>query len=274
MKNIALIAISLFIFSINLLAQESVSSSEWKSNVIIDPQSKEWIKPINFYNNETGIKFGVSNDSSILYLFFSVNDELKIKKMLRAGWSIELSSTEKKNKFDAGISFPVLPMNKETNNGSDKGRKKVDINEMFSTYKLQIASISAKGFKTKNGELPLTSANGININLGLDSIQNIFYVITIPLSELFTKTAIQLNEVLTLKVTVNALQNQSYSGSGSGGGHSGGGHGGGGGMHGGGGMSSNGMGGNRTGGGSSGSTDRSALFEKATLKQKFKLVNK
>ena len=278
-KNIFLICIVSTSFSLKLSSQGDVSKARWiSSKITIDGNDKEWTQPLNFYDDNSGLMFAIGNDREDLFLCFTGNDELKMKKLMSAGWSIELSSKEKQKKFKSDLNFPgvnVMGFRRSENNFEKK-----PANNLIKIYQLQLTTVLAKGFKSNISELTLNNKNGINIGIGADSIQHVVYEIAIPLKELFNSDLIRLDELITLNVTVNALERPS-SGGGFSGGHSGmGGRRPGGGMA---GMSEGrrsegmqgGMGGYRSGGemahqGSPG--NRGALFEKVSFKQKFTLT--
>ena len=275
------------ILCLKLSAQEDVSSAKWVSNkIIVDGNNVDWNEPMNLFDDQTGLLFGISNDDKNLYLCFTGKDEMKIRKMMRSGWTIELSSKEKKKKFDVTLSFPAIHnMNKEKGEGVSAINKYSDFKGQVNLYRVQFSQVTAKGFKTKNGEIPLINPDGVNIGIGSDSIQKIIYEIGIPIKELMAIDDIKLNEQMELKVIVNAMEKpaNSHSGErGEGRGFSNDGGGGGGRSRMGGGMGNGGgrMGGGRQGGDNSGQSqggsnqDKTALFEKASFTQKIKLVNK
>ncbi len=283
MKNIILFSILITSFSLNLFSQGDVSKARWVSSVIkIDGNDKDWDKPLNFYDENSGLMFAIGNDKENLLLCFTLKDEMRMKKLMSAGWTIGLSSNEKNKKFKSELSFPgvnVMGMRRSENNFE----KKSIANNLVQTYLLQETKVSCKGFKSNFTDLTINSKENINIGIGADSIQHIVYEISIPLKELFASNLIHLNELITLNITVNALERPSsgggYSGrsTGMGGGRAGGGMSGGmGGGRRGGGMSgggmSGGMRGERNGGemathGAPG--DRNSLFTKVSFKQKF-----
>ncbi len=272
------------LYIVSASAQDDVSGAKWQPNTVtIDGNNAEWQKPFNFYDASTGLLFGIANSSNTLYLCFTSNDEMKVRKLLSAGWSIELDSKEKKKKFTSIISFPAIPPSapaegKPAGNATEGGwrRQKTDIATLVNAYKLQLATVTASGFKETNGEVSTQNKNGISINIGEDSAQGVIYELAIPLKELYSTDApSQLDETITLNVTVNALKMPERTGGGGfhGGGGGGRGMGGGGRRMGGGGRGS--YGGQREGNedGNASYAGRAALFEKASLKQKFKLVN-
>lgn len=279
MMNIILICIVSTSFSLKSSSQGDVSKARWiSSKITIDGNDKEWTKPLNFYDDNSGLMFAIGNDREDLFLCFTGNDELKMKKLMSAGWSIELTSKEKQKKLKSDLNFPgvnVMGFRRNENNFEKK-----PANNLIKIYQLQLTKVLAKGFKSNVNELTLNNKDGINIGIGADSIQHIVYEIAIPLKELFPSDLIRLDELITLNVTVNALERPT-SGGGSSGDHSGmGGRRPGGGM---GGMSGGrrgegmqgGMGGYRSGGemdrqGAPG--NRGALFEKVSFKQKFTLT--
>ena len=254
-KNIVYLFIG-FIISLHSIAQDGVSESKWQTKqLLIDGDDNEWTKPLSFFDTQSAIMFSVSNDNKYLYLCFSNNDRMKTGKMMKAGWSIELYASEKKRKFDASIIFP---------NSIDPGiNMQTDFNAAVKIYKSEIQIVKTKGFLLTKTEINLSNNSGINIAVGADSTEKIVYELKIPLQELMAECLIQLNEVITLDLTVNSIEKpkgaNSMSSTRSSFSTSGGGHGGG-----------------RGGGGynkkNSGVYDQSGLYEKVSFKQKIKLV--
>ncbi len=279
MKNILLIGILLFLSSSKLMAQADVSKARRiASGIVIDGNDKEWIKPLNFYDDASGIMFAIGNDNEQLYLCFTGNDEFKMKKLMSSGWSIGLSSKEKNKKFKAELLFPGINVMGIRRGGNNFEKKSAEDN-FISFYRLQLRSVVAKGFKSGISEVALNSNTGINIAVGSDSIRHVVYEIAIPLTEISIPDLSHLEEILTLNVSVNALERPSGGG---GGGRSGGRSGmGGGGMSEGGmsGMGGGGHGGRGGGGGARGggmyhqgeSGGMNNGFEKISFKQKFTL---
>jgi hypothetical protein len=296
MYKISLILIALWTLSLNVLAQSDVSKARWKSKeIIIDGNVREWTKPLNFYDDKTGLLFAICNDNRNLYFAFTCNDEMKMRKLMSAGWSVELSSKEKNKKFNSTLTFPAIKMEGMGRKRSDyQFEKKVAGNPFITAYQAQLKTITLSGFLSNQTTLQLIdrhpSADQIDIAIGADSLQNIVYEIAIPLKELMVENSVQLDELITLNVAVNAMDRPASHGSEHGdhsrsggemsemdgggmdggmGGRSGGGRGG---------MGRGGMGGGRggmsRGGGYGGNSsgDRSGLTERASFKQKFTLT--
>lgn len=244
----------------SLFSQEDISQAKWQSKpIVIDGSDDEWDLPFNLFDNKTGMIFSIANDQKNLYLCFTENEELKAEKLMKAGWSLELSSSEKKKKFAVSISFPKID--------DPNINLRSDYKNQVSYYKMDLAVIKAKGFLQSNGDLPLQNKDGVNIGIGSESGQKLIYEITIPLKELVQENKLSLNELFTLDITVNAL-NRPNGGSGEtpGDGFSGGGRR---------------MGGGTRGGGrgsfsraQNGDADRTAIFDKAGFKQKFHFAAK
>ncbi len=256
-KGVFYIILGLLI-SLHSIAQDGISESKWQTKpLIIDGNDNEWPKPFSFFDTQSALMFSISNDDKNLYLCFSNNDRMKTSKMMKAGWSIELFSSEKKRKFDVSIIFP---------NSIDPGiNKQSDFNAAIQIYKSEIQTVKTKGFLLTKTEINLSNNSGINIVVGADSTEKIVYEIKIPLKELMAESLIQLNEVITLDLTINSIEKpkgansmsstrSSFSSGGGRGGH----------------------GGGRGSGGynkiNSGVYDQSGLFEKVNFKQKIKLV--
>lgn len=289
------IFIPLFMLMLHATAQQDVSQALWQNQTVnIDGSTSEWQKPFNLYDGSTGLLFSIANDSTNLYFCFTANDETKARKMMRAGWEISLSSKEKNKKINASIVFAKRQMMEGENkvNRDNNWHKLGTFTTIVNNYKLQLTNITASGFKTKNGTLPWSNENGINIALGVDSIDGIIYEVAIPLKELFDTNAIQYNGQLSLNVEVNSLEpptsgseyrggGQSSSwGSGSAGGRMAGEENRVGGMNPNNPMNNNAMNGTQRSDDFSDETesshtiasDKSVLFEKGSLKQKFKLA--
>lgn len=287
MKKISLALITIFAFSLNVLAQGDVSKSKWKlQDILIDGNDREWKQPLKFYDDKTGLLFAICNDTRNLYLAFTLKDAMKMRKLMIAGWSVGLSSKEKKKKFTASLVFPGVITASMANRRPGDFEKKVSGNPFIKDYQSKLKTILAKGFRSNQTEIHLHDPNGIDIAVGANKEEYIFYEMSIPLTELMDGNFIHLNELITLNIAVNALDRPSFargergdqSGriggrpdgamSGMGGGRQGGAMGGGRGGMGsgsGGGMSRGGYGGNSPG-------DRSSLFEKVSFKQKFTLA--
>jgi len=283
MHKISWTLVAFLTLTLNGLAQSDVSKARWKSKeIVIDGNDREWTKPLNFYDDKSGLLFAISNDQRNVYFAFTVNDEMKMRKLMSAGWSVELSSKEKDRKFNATLTFPSVKLQGMGKRPGSEFEKKVAGNPVIDSYRLQLQSIAVKGFLSNQTELKLNDKNGIDIAIGADSSLFIVYEIAIPLKELMADYSVQLDELITLNVSVNAMDRPAGGGErggragrggggsrselsdmgGMGGGRSGGGRGG--------------MGGGRPGGmsregGYSGSGDRSGLSERASFKQKFTL---
>jgi hypothetical protein len=287
MKKLSLALLLFLGITINLQAQNDVSISRWKSKeIVIDGNVDEWAKPLNFYDDKTGLMFAISNDRSNLFFAFTCNDEMKMRKVMSAGWKVELTSKEKHKKFKSVITFPGTKMTwMGDRRAAGSMEKKIRENPFIKDYQDQITVLGIKGFQSNHTELRLNDRKSIDIAIGAGTLQQIVYEFAIPLKELYTENLIHLNELITLNISVNALERPSSGGgegggrpgmemSGMGGGRSGGGMGG---SRQGGGMS--GMGGGRSGGGMShggmsrgGNGEKGSMFEKASFKQKFRLA--
>lgn len=195
-KTIALAAVCLYV--ITARAQDDVTMARYPEKpVVADGHTDEWRMPLNLFDNKTGFVFTVANDKENLYLCFTAREELKAERLMKAGWEIELSSSEKKRKFNATLVFPPVSDANISLNGEYRNQ--------VSYYKMGLPAVQAKGFVTSNGEIPLQNAKGINIGIGSDNAQKLVYEIAIPLTELMEADKIQLNEVINLDITVNGI---------------------------------------------------------------------
>jgi filamentous hemagglutinin family protein len=257
--------IFILFFTLHLAAQDDITQAKWQpANIITDGNNSEWHKPLNLYDAITGLLFTITNDSTHIYLCFTDNDERKVIKLMKAGWSVELLSKEKNKRFDAFVVFPAVQMINAP--GRDEGianNEQPDFKNDVVLYKLNQQTVKTKGFVSANGDIPLLNSNGINVGIGSDSTQKIVFELAIPLKELLPVQDLQLKEEMTLGISVNALKKPNYHGNPDGKdlvgkGRSGGGR-------------------NRGAGAAENSayyTDKSLLFTQIDFKQKFRLANK
>ncbi len=99
MKRISLYVIAFLVLSGSLFAQSNIPASRWKAHeMIIDGKDQDWDKPINLYNNATGLFFAISNDSVNLYLNFTLADPEKMRKLINSGWSVNFLAKNRKGK--------------------------------------------------------------------------------------------------------------------------------------------------------------------------------
>ena len=302
MKRISLYIIAFLVLTGSLFAQSNVPASRWKTHeMIIDGNDRDWDKPINLYNDATGLFFAISNDSSTLYLNFTVTDPEKMMKIINAGWSVSFFAKNKKGKTKGLLVFPATksdgmkpgkegaadlkksgkPEEGQGKNMSDKKVAEEDNHVIMDTrsiknYVRSLHSFTANGFIFTHGDVPLKSAAGIVVTVGESDPTGLLFEIAIPLNELFEEESVKLNEVVAMVISVNATTRQEGEmdrkmqggapGGMSGGNMAGGGRPGGGGPPGGGMPGSNGKMGEASG-------NMSTVTAKVTFKQKFKLVS-
>ena len=213
MRKGILFLFAVIIFGRPAKAQDDMSRARWQSVTMrTDGNDSEWYKPLNFYDASTSLLFAISNDSSSIYFCFTEKDSRKASKMIKAGWSLKLSSKDKKKKFDAGIVFPPEEIVTGTSKAIDSSASSAKQN--LASYKLNLQTIKTKGFVSNNGEIALLNNGGINIAVGNNSNQEMVVEIAIPFRELSTDAAFQLNEELQLDVLVNALPRAKYNAAG------------------------------------------------------------
>ncbi len=298
MKKFSLYFIAFLVFALKLSAQSDVSVARWKTHeIVVDGNDRDWVKPLNLYEDKTGLLFAISNDSSTLYFNFTITDPTKMMKMISSGWSLELSLKDKRNKIRGSITFPAVKMDGPKGKMSENTNNKMsgmapdettepisDIAPMIASYGMSLQSVITKGFIFSHGYVSLRDTSGIVVRVGESDSKGLLYEVAIPLNELFEEDTMRLNESMAMLVSVNAAakpSGDSSSGEISGGGASGGsgmpgggGPGGGGPGGPGGGPGGGGPGGSMSKGGMSGfSGNMSATSQRVSFKQKFRLVN-
>ena len=276
-KNIFTIA---FILASHLLfAQDDIPKSSWiTSPVKIDGNAQEWKLPLRLYDDNTKLFFGFANDDKNLYLCFQTSDEINQMKIMRAGMKIYLT-TKGKDKHKVSINFPLEEKaSPAPTTNEDTVQQAFEHRNRRAAFFTKDTLMEVKGFATRSGIIPINDNSGINAAINRDDENKLTYEISIPLKELFGSdySTADLSKDIFLDAEVNPVSKSGHSGSGGGfSGRGGGGRmggGGGGRMGGGGGMHHN-RDSNSESNSEQAGTDRTALFEKAELKQKFILAS-
>lgn len=285
MKTLTCTLAILFFILTGAFAQEDVRG-KWKPKPVhVDGVPTEWNNPLRLYHAETVLFFDIENDSTTLYICFQCKDEPTQMKINKAGMKIEIK-TKGKIKRVAAVSFP-LTGKKEINAEEKDARAPLpDIEHLKHGFVLQNVDLSAEGFATQNGIIPLKDTSGIRAAINWDKNNVMTYELSIPLKELFgsgfsladfTKAQVMKVEINSFNRPVSNSPEDSPASGGGGVGMSGGARGGMGGMGGGmGGGGGRGGGGHHGGGarGGQGSGSKDSQFDSKKMKQGFFLAQR
>ena len=213
-----LLFIQLALMCTTAVIAQDVSTAGWAVQpVVADGNAREWHKPLNLYDPNTKLLFAMSNDSTTIYLCFESKDEQTQKKIMRAGMRVELS-TKWKGRHKVAIAYPLPPKERENSDtGADDDNAGSNEQEDPSFRKAAAAmekkrfltdnlTMHLEGFAAGNGVVPIRGEH-VNVAMGWDSTDNLFYEIAIPIKELADPgyTAEELLKELTLEVAINAL---------------------------------------------------------------------
>ncbi len=211
-KIIKKYAFVLMLFAVlPLAAQDFVSSAQWQSKtLVVDGSDEEWEQPFKFYNREAGLTFSIANDSNNLYLCFVSDQALKVVKMLRAGWSLRLSSKERKRRVNAWIDFAPIVIELEPKHDyiENQEKKEPTFNNWLDDYRLDACQYTVYGFKkldNKRFKMGGGEQNPIQVALNYTPKMAV-YEIAIPLEALFPKKYTTLTELMKLKVNIYAVE--------------------------------------------------------------------
>jgi len=212
-----LFSIVTFILStISSQGQDYRSPAVWQDEMTIDGSNAEWQHPFKLHNTSAGLSFSIANDSSYLYLSFETKEPLYVVKMLRAGWSFQLSSKERRRRFNATITFNPMYIELEPKHDyvEKKGKKGPTFENWLDDYRLESNSYTTQGLKKdQRNALTLgdTTHNIIRVRLDYNE-EKAVYEIAIPLKELMPSAQIEWNEQMKLKVSIDALDAPSEKG--------------------------------------------------------------
>lgn len=208
MKQLFSIVIFIVI-SISSQGQDYRSPTLWQDEVVVDGSNAEWQQPFKLHNKSAGLSFSIANDSSHLYLCFETREPLYVVKMLRAGWSLQLSSKERKRRFNTGIVFDPMYIELEPKHDyvERKEKKGPTFENWLDDYALESNTYTTQGLKHYKKEalaLSDTSSNLIRVQLDYNE-EKAVYEIAIPLKELMPMAQVEWNERMKLKVYIDAL---------------------------------------------------------------------
>lgn len=189
--------------------QDYRSPALWQEAIRIDGSNAEWEHPFKLYNTSAGLFFSIANDSNYLYLSFETKEPLYVVKMLRAGWYLQLSSKERRRRFNASITFDPMYIELEPKHDyvENKTKKEPTFENWLDDYKLESNQYRVEGLKhfQKNAlSLGDTTHNFIRVRLDYNS-QKAVYEIAIPLKELMPMAQVEWKERMKLKVYIDAL---------------------------------------------------------------------
>ncbi len=273
MNKLLTAAVCLIAFQ-KLKAQDDMPVAAWMPGMVtVDGHPTEWKKPLRFYDSGTKLFYAFGNDTKNIYLCFETNDEINQQKILRGGVKVSLQA-KTGDKRNVSILFPLAPQQSPVRQYTeqDSTERKLRKANMKIDFLAQNTMMETKGFAGRNGIIPINDSSGINSAINWDEAGNLTYEIAIPLKEFYGAgyTVADLSKYVLLEVQLNGIKRNEHAESGGGGGFGGRGRGGRmGGIGGGGRYHGAGLHGEGNAGEQAFGNNRAALFEKATLKQKF-----
>lgn len=197
-----LLFFSIVITAIQVFSQNSVIESKWTSTPILaDGNYSDWNSQPFLLDQSSKLYYAIANDSSNIYLCFKVSKSFTQMQIVRAGLNIKLVSKNSKGR----IKYPLKMKNDtETEIGFPKTGKHdgFDAKWLKQLYRQTNATMAIKGFNTKKGIYSTNTKNWINVALGWDDIENMYYEVTIPFKNYFGEnyTKQDLLKEITLKV--------------------------------------------------------------------------
>lgn len=199
----------LILTAIDSQGQDYRSPSVWQEGIVVDGLNTEWQHPFKLHNKSAGLSFSIANDSSHLYLCFETREPLYVVKMLRAGWSLQISSKERKRRFNTSIVFDPMYIELEPKHDyvEQKDKKEPTFDNWLDDYKLESNTYTTQGLKHYQKQalrLDDTTQNLIRVQLNYNEKKAV-YEIAIPLKELMPIAQVEWNERMKLKVYIDAL---------------------------------------------------------------------
>jgi hypothetical protein len=221
-----LFVLMVFLWTIPFLSIAQDNLNVWQNSPVkIDGLSDEWIDNLRYYDDETQLYYGITNDENNLYLCFFTANQMMQMKMFRSGVTIEIK-TKSKPKRTASILYPkkdtsTFQMRSKPAEGEPQGERQQNQNaggqgrNMTKRFLENNPTFVSEGFVTLKGTYPTTNENGISLAINWDEKRRMSYEIVIPLKEIFGE-GFSLDEVskneIKLKVSIEAMEIPSQSG--------------------------------------------------------------
>ncbi|HBS86448.1 MAG: hypothetical protein A2W91_19730 [Bacteroidetes bacterium GWF2_38_335] len=176
------------------MGQKNVYQSNWqKENIQCNFQSEEWISKMR-YDSESKLVYKVSNDDKNLYVRLKVVDKIVQKKIMLTGLTLWIDLTGKKKK-ETGIRFPLKETNRRDFSSPPALIEEKNIQAEWANKFKKPHQIELLGFnKNVQSEMCFTEdSTGVSVEINMDSLNNFYYVATIPFYKLFDTLSYQLD---------------------------------------------------------------------------------
>lgn len=163
-----------------------------KDSLFANGDDADWVKPLPYYDEKTGLSYAVSNDNENLYILATSKNETTIQRVLRGGLTVLINNHGVKEEVGAaGIVFP-------TGNRVQKGDKMLnDRPELQQNKHVALDAVqdySLFGFheiKTPaNFDYGKKNADGIELGIGLNTTNELVYEAMVPLSAFLSRIEI------------------------------------------------------------------------------------
>lgn len=181
-------------------SKKTIPTSTWQANSIsIDGDLNDWAHPPNFYDRNSGIGYGISNDSTSLFLCFRIVDEKTQMKILGAGMTVSLDTNGKK-KQHVFINYPL-----EVFSISSEDKKRPTISTLKTKFKIQENNALFGGFKTGNDQNVITNKNGVTVKVNWDNNSDMIYELAIPFNSFWKEKILEIDTLRKFSLNVKVL---------------------------------------------------------------------
>ena len=163
-----------------------------KDSLVANGDDADWVKPLAYFDEKTGLSYTVTNDNENLYILATSKNETTIQRVLRGGLTVLINNHGVKEEAGAaGIVFP-------TGNRVQKGDKMLnDRPELQQNKHVALDAVqdySLFGFheiKTpENFDYGKRNAAGIELGIGLNNANELVYEAMVPLSSFLNRVEI------------------------------------------------------------------------------------
>ena len=184
-----LLAVTLLMFSLNLVAQKNAEPTEWQDTaVVVDGLTDEYPE-LSRYMSDIKMLYFIGNDRENLYVVLKTYDETMLRKIMLSGIELGLDSTAKKRmksvlKFPLGRGMaPRMPGERpEDEKNMDMRRPEIAQNNRIP----EPEEMMLRGFKDiDEGLYPLQHASGIEVKAKGKRGEEFVYEAKIPFKTFF-----------------------------------------------------------------------------------------
>ena len=194
----------------------------WQAQpVVIDGDNKEWPSPYPNYDSKGKIAYATSNDRKYVYITMETGDELTQVKILRAGMTVSIDTSGKKEP-QFSINYPLANDNEmlelpQPSRGEKGAHMEKQLTHQIKKLMEQANQFTLEGFSNCSGGFAVSQNTpcGIRVRASIDEYSELVWEAAIPVKALFNKDSLTLAEAgkpISVCMAIKGLKQPKSSG--------------------------------------------------------------